>query len=128
MAGAANAALTPDAHARHLQPGFQALFGLAFAEARLTRHDYDAVVHELGTYFGNSAAVIRHLQRDAKMPGQYGDHRPSAPLRRHSQQLAEVRNDKEVTRLAQSKLPDEGGYYNPYGDSQRNDGSWSSGW
>lgn len=122
MAGAANAA---PAHARHLQPGFQALFGLAFAEARLTRQDYDAVLQELGAYFGGSAILHRHLQRYG---AEEGDDRPSAPLRRHSQRLDDVQNDEEPTRLAQYEAPDDEGYYDPYGDSNRDDGSWSSGW
>lgn len=135
MAGAANAAPAPDpARARHFQPGFQALFGLAFAEARLTQHDYDAVLQELGTYFGKSASLDRHLQRYAIVAnhpegaGQDGEQRMSAPLRRHSQYLDKTQNDEEPTRLAQYEAPDDEGHYDPYGDSYRDDGSWSSGW
>ena len=121
MAGAANAASAPSAiHARHFQPGFQALFGLAFAEARLTRYDYDAVLQELGTYFGRSASSDRHLQRYSAGDG---DQRSSAPLRRHSQRLDEAQND-----LAQTGSPGDEDHYDPYGNSNRDDGSWSSGW
>ena len=121
MAGAANAASAPSAiHARHFQPGFEALFGLAFAEARLTRYDYDAVLQELGTYFGRSASLDRHLQRYSAGDG---DQRSSAPHRRHSQRLDEAQND-----LAQAESPSDEDHYDPYGNSNRDDGSWSSGW
>lgn len=121
IAGAANAAPAPSAiHARHFQPGFEALFGLAFAEARLTRYDYGAVLQELGTYFGRSASLDRHLQRYSDGDG---DQRSSAPHRRHSQRLDEAQND-----LAQAESPSDEGQYDPYGNSNRDDGSWSSGW
>src|SRR4029078_12557184 len=82
--------------------------------------DYDAVLQELGTYFGRSASLDRHLQRYSAGDG---DQRSPAPPPRHSQRLDDAQDD-----LAQAESPSDEGQYDPYGNSNRDDGSWSSGW